>query len=92
METKREKSVELSECEARKRSENLVVEGDEAHADVRTLHAQCLDALQHGLLDKLEFNQIILGHRRYFGCRDTSEKLCSDDKCPPVPKGIATAS
>lgn len=41
------------------RSENLVVEGDEAHADVGTLHTQCLDALQHGLLDKLRFNQIM---------------------------------
>lgn len=39
--------------------ENLVVESDEAHADVRTLHTQRLDALQHGLLDKLEFDQII---------------------------------
>lgn len=36
-----------------------MIEGDEAHADVGTLHAQRLDALQHGLLDKLEFNQII---------------------------------
>lgn len=54
------------------RSANLVVEGDEAHADVGTLHAKCLDALQHGLLDKLGFNQIILCHHRYLGCRDTS--------------------
>lgn len=50
----------------------LVVEGDQAHADVGTLHAECLDALQHSLLDKLGFNQIIFCHHRYVGCGDTS--------------------
>lgn len=40
------------------RSQNLVVEGDEAHVDVGTLHTQRLDALQHGLLDKLESQQV----------------------------------
>lgn len=43
-----------------------MVEGDEAHTDIRMLRAECLDALQHGFLDKLEFKQIILGHSRSF--------------------------